>query len=198
MPMNESELSEEIKKRTGILSEAARLLDAKDVSFASITSKIDALSDEELLLRLSLNRLAFIEDELTMNLARLSHELQLISKWRVILGSELVSSETSASLERKREALIRKAKELNREFITAMDESKDKSSTTITHVLKQKERNAKKEEALKIKRAKLRVLQGLPPNLELARHELFQAEQEQVKLIQLRERLLGSLANDIS
>ncbi|KIM39013.1 hypothetical protein M413DRAFT_75428 [Hebeloma cylindrosporum] len=54
------------------------------------------------------------------------------------------------------------------------------------------------ERELKEKRAKIKAFQGLPPNLELARHELRVARQRQMELIQLRERLLGHMADNLS
>ena len=67
----------------------------------------------------------------------------------------------------------------------------------------------------KEKRAKIKAFQGLPPvrtnsipfvsteifyaqNLNLARHELRVARQRQMELIQLRERLLGRMADSVS
>ncbi|KXN83349.1 hypothetical protein AN958_01544 [Leucoagaricus sp. SymC.cos] len=161
--MDDLHVQKEIADKIETLSKVADLVDAKDVSFESITSEIDALSDEALLLQLSNNRLAFIEEELISDLASASHELHLITDWKEKLESELASSETPAGLERKREALIRKAKELNQEHQQMMKESQDKPPITITQLLKQKERLAKKEEDLKVKKAKLKAFQGLPP-----------------------------------
>jgi len=69
---------------------------------------------------------------------------------------------------------------------------------TINQFLSQKEKNLALERGIKVKRTKLNAFQGLPPNLELARHELRVARQRQMELIQLRERLLGRMADSVS
>ncbi|KAF9445611.1 hypothetical protein P691DRAFT_675263 [Macrolepiota fuliginosa MF-IS2] len=196
--MDLHDLPDDITQRTETLSRVAELLGVKEISFSSISSAIDRISDEELLLQLSNNRLNFIERELSSNLALASHELQLILKWKEKLDAAISSSESTASLERKREAMIRKAKDLHKELEQTTADIKDQPSITVTRLMKQKERNAKREEGIRSKRAKLRTFQGLPPNLDLARHELYQSQQEQMDLIQLRERLLGSMADSIS
>lgn len=71
-------------------------------------------------------------------------------------------------------------------------------SITVSQLLEQKEKNQIKERELREKRAKLKAFQGLPPNLELARHELRAARQKQMELIQLRERLLGRMADGVA
>ncbi|EPQ61231.1 hypothetical protein GLOTRDRAFT_30378 [Gloeophyllum trabeum ATCC 11539] len=71
-------------------------------------------------------------------------------------------------------------------------------AVTVSEVMDQRERIRSKEQELKAKRAKIQAFKGLPPNLELARHELRNARQEQMQLIQLRERLLGAMAAGVS
>ncbi|KAJ3571966.1 hypothetical protein NP233_g3404 [Leucocoprinus birnbaumii] len=194
--MSDPDLSEDIIKRSEILAEIANLLGTKDVSFGSIAPEIDALSDEELQLRVSINRLSFIEDELAHGISDLNATHKV--RWKERLGSELFLSETSASIERKRENLIRKAKELNKELATVLEETTESPATTITQLAKQQEKNVRKEQELREKRTKRRAYQGLPANLELAGYELLQAQEEQTKLFQLRERLLGSMADSVS
>ena len=169
--------------------------------------------------------------------------------------------ETVATLERRRETLIKKAKEYHKElesllvssffshlnfnfsfiisYITKIEEPLQ-VSTTVSQLLEQKEKNQIRERELKEKRAKIKAFQGLPPvsiilkkpssnpliqydgsikilenflnlsditpwyyyfffsqNLELARHELRAARQKQMELIQLRERLLGRMADGV-
>lgn len=90
----------------------------------------------------------------------------------------------------------------------------DAPPVTVSKLTKQQEKIKSKEQELKTKRAKIKAFQGLPPvryyyltspslfkrgqNLELARHELRNARDEQMKLIQLRERLLGRMAESVS
>lgn len=92
----------------------------------------------------------------------------------------------------------------------------DTPPVTVTQLINQQEVNTRKEQELKVKRAKIKAFQGLPPvcfywefvpirpllniskNLELARHELRNARDEQMKLMQLRDRLLGRMAESVS
>lgn len=86
---------------------------------------------------------------------------------------------------------------------------------TVTQLIKQQEKNKLLEQEIEIKRAKVAAFQGLPPvsqeqqvfslidqcldkNIELARHELRNARNEQMELIQLRERLLGRMAAGVA
>lgn len=75
-----------------------------------------------------------------------------------------------------------------------------------------------REQRLKNKRAKVQAFEGLPPvrarsiimplaanltfwlfeNIELARHEVRNARDEQMRLLQLRERLLERMASGVS
>jgi HAUS augmin-like complex subunit 1 len=92
------------------------------------------------------------------------------------------------------------------------------SLVTVTDITTQQEINRRKEQELKGKRAKIKAFQGLPPvsfhssfprlvglklrvkplqNLELARHELQNARSELTKLLHLRERLLGRMADGV-
>ncbi|KJA20828.1 hypothetical protein HYPSUDRAFT_766628 [Hypholoma sublateritium FD-334 SS-4] len=149
----------------------------------------------------SLDRLAAIEDELKTHMASLEHESQLIAHWNVILtpgSSASLYPEVAAVLERRKEAIVRKAKEYHQTLGTLMGEEPLNVSVTITQLVAQKEKNQTRERELKEKRAKLKVFQGLPPNLELARHELGAARQRQMELVQLRERLLARMADSVS
>ena len=89
---------------------------------------------------------------------------------------------------------------------------------TITELAMFRKELKKQEQALKDKRAKVEAFQGLPPvspsnnhqtlafnctdcgrkNIELARHALQEARDQQMALIQLRERLLGKMVDGVS
>jgi HAUS augmin-like complex subunit 1 len=91
---------------------------------------------------------------------------------------------------------------------------------TVTQLLTQQDRLRKKEQEIKSKRAKIKAFQGLPPvafseiedacqctlttadcvsqSLDLARLELRNARNEQMKLIQLREKLLDKMADGVA
>lgn len=92
-------------------------------------------------------------------------------------------------------------------------------TTTLADFLAQKERLRKKEQEVKIKRAKTQAFQGLPPvcffpiiprviistrsslpcqNLALAKQELHQAREGLIHLSNLRERLLNNMVDEVS
>lgn len=97
--------------------------------------------------------------------------------------------ETAATLERRREILIKKAKEYHKElesllvssffsfllsisissflnpplYHTQKIEEPLQVSTTVSQLLEQKEKNQIRERELKEKRAKIKAFQGLPP-----------------------------------
>lgn len=155
------------------------------------------LIDESFSLSRTLNRLRFAEEELKIHLASTKHELQLISHWNETIKSGQSSEENTASIERRREVLLKKAKEYHKELEAAMAEMPE-PRVTVTQLIKQQEKNKLLEQEIEIKRAKVAAFQGLPPNLELARHELRNARNEQMELIQLRERLLGRMAAGVA
>ena len=143
----------------------------------------------------------------------------------------------TANLERRRESLLKKAKEYRKQLELLMvclfyecilssgltgafgceAEMPEDSPVTVTDITTQQEINRRKEQELKGKRAKIKAFQGLPPvsfhpsfpglvglklkppqNLELARHELQNAQSELTKLLHLRERLLGRMADGVA
>lgn len=191
------ELPAELEERLNILTHVVELLGIDDVSFASYSMALYRLIDESFSLSRTLNRLRFAEEELKIHLASTKHELQLISHWNETIKSGQSSEENTASIERRREVLLKKAKEYHKELEAAMAEMPE-PRVTVTQLIKQQEKNKLLEQEIEIKRAKVAAFQGLPPNLELARHELRNARNEQMELIQLRERLLGRMAAGVA
>ncbi|KDR68792.1 hypothetical protein GALMADRAFT_256644 [Galerina marginata CBS 339.88] len=196
-----SDSEEELVRCIDILARVVEVLDIPDASFASYSTAIDKLTVEKLTLSRSLNRLKQVEDELNHHLASLKHERDLLAHWNEVLSpgsSSSLNPETAATIERRREALVKKAKECHRELETMLAEEPLEISVTVSQLLAQKEKNQAKEREIKEKRTKLKAFQGLPPNLEMARHELRVARQRQTELIQLRERLLGKMADGVA
>jgi len=190
-------LSEEVKQRLSILSRVADILELDDTSFSSYANAITHLSSSSLSIKRSLTRLEGAESALRAHLARATLEERLISRW--IESLEVEQNEESASaLERRKDALLKKAKEYQKELDLLKKEMPDEPTVTVTELAAQQERIRKKEQEVKAKKAKIKAFQGLPPNLDLARMELRNARNEQMKLIQLRERLLGRMADGVS
>ncbi|PPQ95762.1 hypothetical protein CVT26_015849, partial [Gymnopilus dilepis] len=167
----------------------------------SYSTAIDKLLTEKFEVSRSLNRLKQIEDEMRDHLASLKHECNLLKHWNEIMipaSQNSLYPEAATTLERRRESLVKKAKEYHRELEALRTEEPLNAPVTISQYLSQKEKNYALEREIKRKKAKLDAFQGLPPNLELARHELRVARQRQMELIQLRERLLGRIADSVS
>jgi len=114
------------------------------------------------------------------------------------MDHEEETEESIATLVRRREVLLKKAKEYHKELEALLASMPDAPLITVTQLTKQQEKNRIMEQGLKAKRAKIKAFQGLPPNIELARYELRKARDEQMKLIQLRERLLGRMAKSVT
>ncbi|KAF8907708.1 hypothetical protein CPB84DRAFT_1768605 [Gymnopilus junonius] len=192
---------DELLRCMDTLARVVEVLDIPDASYSSYSTAIDQLFEEKFALSRSLNRLRQIEDEMKDHLASLRHEYHLIRQWNETLtpgSSDSLRPESAATLERRREALVKKAKEYHRELETLIAEEPLKVPITIEQFISQKEKNLALERMIREKRAKLNAFQGLPPNLELARHELRVARQRQMELVQLRERLLGRMADSVS
>ncbi|RDB27279.1 hypothetical protein Hypma_004295 [Hypsizygus marmoreus] len=198
--MASPQASQSVQERLIALCQLAKNLkiDEEDLSFSSYSASIVNLSDELLSLRRSLNQMLLVEDELQDHLSLTRHEQLLIDKWTISLEKDQETGETPAVLERRREGLLKKAKEYHKELTAVMALMPTPPSVTVTRLTEQQSTNKLKEQELKAKRAKVKAFQGLPPNLELARHELRNARSEQMKLIQLRERLLGRMAESVT
>ncbi|KAF8816606.1 hypothetical protein BYT27DRAFT_7181417 [Phlegmacium glaucopus] len=196
--------NDELVKSLNILTEVVQILGIPDASYTSYSTAITHLTKESFSLDRSLNRLEQVEDELSNHLASIKHEYHLIEHWNKTLipgpsnTSSTANMETAPTLERRRETLIKKAKEYHKELESLLVEEPLQVSITVSQLLEQKEKNQVRERELKEKRAKIRAFQGLPPNLELARHELRTARQKQMELVQLRERLLGRMADGVA
>ncbi|KAF9463156.1 hypothetical protein BDZ94DRAFT_640663 [Collybia nuda] len=142
-----------------------------------------------------------VQQKLTV-LERVAESLNIddlsFPRWRAEMEREGYGGETSEMLDRRREALLKKAKEYHKELDSLLANMPAAPPVTVSKLTKQQEKNKLKEQELKTKRAKIKAFQGLPPNLDLARHELRNARDEQTKLIQLRERLLGRMAESVT
>ncbi|KAF8168502.1 hypothetical protein B0H34DRAFT_685801 [Crassisporium funariophilum] len=192
--------NDELLKCFETLAQVLQILGIPDASFASYSAAISQMSKESLSLSCSLNRFKRAEHELQTYLAALEHESHLITHWNKSMipgSSNTMGLETAAITERRRETLVKKAKEYHKELESHLVNEPLHISVTVTQYLEQKRRNQAIEQELIEKRAKVRAFQGLPPNLELARHELREARQRQMELIQLRERLLGRMAEGV-
>ncbi|KAJ7088420.1 hypothetical protein B0H15DRAFT_949601 [Mycena belliarum] len=188
-------LSPEIREKLEALTRVADLLGIDDMSFASYSSAITRLSSRESDAQHTLNRLAYVEQELKNHLQAMRHEEQLIESWIERLDLDLKTSESASTIERRRELLLKKAKEDRAVLETIVV---DPPPTTFADLTAQQAANERRAQSIKSKRAQIKAFRGLPPNLELARQQLKAARAAQMKLIQTRERLLGRMADGVA
>ncbi|KAF9490417.1 hypothetical protein BDN71DRAFT_1400026 [Pleurotus eryngii] len=193
-------ISDELNQQLGVLCEVAEILNIDDISFASYSysEAILNLSTERANAKQTLVRLQLAERELRVSLAVTRHEERLLEKWQSVIQDEHQTKNSIVSLEKRRDATIKKAKEYRKALDDLMEHAVEAPEITVTDLVKQKEKNRLREQTLKDKRAKLAAFQGLPPSLDIARHELQKAQDEYIKLMQLRERLLGKMADDLN
>ncbi|KAL6298161.1 hypothetical protein BKA93DRAFT_89137 [Sparassis latifolia] len=191
-------LPEELEDYVTILVDIADVLGIDDLSFSSFSNAICSLSSEELSLKRSSLRMQYAQDELLAHLASAEHLESLTQKWIKTIQAEPDPNASVSALERRKAALFAKAKEYQAELDAIMSQMPETPPVTATQLHALHKELKVKEQQLKEKRARVEAFQGVPPNLELARHELRNARDEQMKLIQLRERLLDRMASGMN
>ncbi|KAF9007872.1 hypothetical protein BDQ17DRAFT_1301673 [Cyathus striatus] len=177
-----------LNARLEVLTRILELLGIEDVSFASYSAAIARMQTDSLSLAQTKNTLQYQKEELETELDSLKHELFLVQRWKNSVESAKSTEESVESMERRRGAILKKAREYHDELNKLLADGHQDPPVTVTKLLKQQEKNKALEQELKAKRAKIQAFQGLPPDIELARLELIKARDEQMKLIQIRER----------
>ncbi|KAJ6568983.1 hypothetical protein B0H19DRAFT_1134373 [Mycena capillaripes] len=190
-----SSLKPEVQERLDSLTRVANLLGIDDLSFASYASAITHISAREQDAEQSLNRLNLVERDLQAHLATIVHEERLIESWIERLDAEDAKSESTSIIQSRREALLKKAKE-HRAILDGM--VVEPPTVTFANLTAQQAANEQRAQSIKAKRAQIKAFKGLPPNLGLARQQLKTARAAQMELIQLRERLLGRMAESVA
>ncbi|KAF7340471.1 PCI domain-containing protein [Mycena venus] len=189
-----SALTPDVRERLDILTRVADLLGIDDLSFSSYASAITRISAREQEAQQSMNRLTLVERDLQRHLAAVGHEERLLESWIERLDTEHTQSESTATIQTRREALLKKAKEY-RALLDAI--VLDHPTITFADLTAQQTANEQRVQSIKAKRAQVKAFRGLPPNLPLARAQLKSARAAQMELIQLRERLLGRMAESV-
>ncbi|KAJ7660927.1 hypothetical protein DFH06DRAFT_1089335 [Mycena polygramma] len=187
-------LNPQVLERLDVLSRVADLLGIDDVSFSSYSSAIKRVSAREQDAQHTSNRLSLVERELQSHLATMAHEERLIDSWIEQLGSEHQKSESTSTIHSRREALLKKAKEYRATLDSIVV---DPPTVTFADLTAQQAANEQRAQSIKAKRGQIKAFKGLPPNLDLARQQLKTARAAQMELIQLRERLLGRMADSV-
>ncbi|KAE9388552.1 hypothetical protein BT96DRAFT_430975 [Gymnopus androsaceus JB14] len=182
-----------------LLVRAAETLEIEDPSSIAFIQALTQLSTRRINLKLSLHRAAFVEAELQAHLAEVESELTLIHKWSSVLaeGSGSENSETVENLERRRQGIVRKAKEYQSQ-LAQLDPKTMNNALCISDLTRLQEQNREREKEVRRKRKKVETFRGLPANPDLARLSLLQATQELQKLTRAREGLLGGMADGVS
>ncbi|KAH9947067.1 hypothetical protein B0H21DRAFT_740856 [Amylocystis lapponica] len=191
-------VSDEVNQYLDALTDVAQVLGIDDLSFSSYSAAISRLSAQELSSQQSVLRLKRAKNELSAHLASAQHEGRLVRKWVETLTTEAPAESSVPALERRKAMLMTKAREYQAELDALMAEMPEEPPATVSQLVAQVKELKSKEKLLKEMRAKVHAFQGLPPNLELARHELRNARDEHMKLVQLRERLLERMASGVS
>ncbi|KAI0735799.1 hypothetical protein C8Q76DRAFT_290281 [Earliella scabrosa] len=192
------ELPPEVETYVNALTEIADALGIDDLSFSTYSSAIDRLEADELALARSLLRTHHAEDELTEYLLSTVHEQHLLEKWVATLQTTTDVNAMVPVLERQKAALTTKAKEYQSELDALMSDMPEAPPVSITELANFRKQLKKEEQVLKEKRARVEAFQGLPPNIELARHALQEARDRQMELIRIRERLLGKMVDGVN
>jgi len=196
--VEDCKLSDEAQQYLAVLADIADALGVDDLSFSSYSTAMHNLSIEELSARRSSLRLHHAEQELGNHLSSIRHQDALIQHWKNTITSEPQQDASVPAIERRRAILAAKIKEYRAEEETLKKELPAGSTVTVTELATLHQQIKARDKTLAEKRAKVAAFQGLPPNIERARHELRKAQDEQMKLIQLRERLLDRMASGVS
>ncbi|KAJ7118035.1 hypothetical protein C8R43DRAFT_1153820 [Mycena crocata] len=186
-------LKPEIQEKLDVLTRVAELLGIEDLSFSSYSAAITRLSEREKDAQHSINRLELVERELQTHLTTMGHEERLIKSWIEKMDTKHAAEESTSTLERRRDVLLKTAKE-DRAILEGIIVP---PAITFADLTAQQAANEQRAQALKTKRAQIKAFRGLPPNLDLARQKLKAARAAQMELIQLRERLLGRMAASV-
>ncbi|KAL1712405.1 hypothetical protein EV715DRAFT_213699 [Schizophyllum commune] len=195
---NLAQLPEGIADRLSLLADVAQLLRTEDATdFLSYSNALTRLSRNSLEAKRTLARLDYMESELRAHLAEMKHEERLISKWKSTMGEEYPDGEDSHAVLRRRDAVLRKAKEYKNELDQLQATAPESPAVTVGDLALQKEANRQREHAMQTKRAKLKAFQGLSPNPDLARAQLREAQDEQTRLIGIREQILAKMADSV-
>ncbi|KAI8983281.1 hypothetical protein BD414DRAFT_529720 [Trametes punicea] len=192
------ELSSETENYLEALVDIADALGIDDLSFSTYSEAIERLDAEELTVVRSLLRTREAEDELSQQLLTAVHEKTLIKNWMKELHTTSLGTERVAALQRQKATLTSKAKEYQKELETTLMDMPEAPPVSITEFISLRKQLKKQEQMLKEKRARVEAFQGLPPNIELAKHALAEARDKQMELIQLRERLLSKMVDEVN
>ncbi|KAH7881609.1 uncharacterized protein C8R40DRAFT_1078981 [Lentinula edodes] len=200
-------LSPVLESRLELLARTAEALGLDEPSIIGINHSIANVSTRRLNLKLSVNRAIYVEKELRLHLAKLEAELALLRKWTVSLSGVTPESETAfetgagtetaESLERRRQVIIRKAKEYQAQLVqlNSTNASSFSTNVSISELTRLQEQNKEREKEIRRKRKKVEAFRGLPANPDLARLTLLQATQNLQDLTRVREGLLGKMVD---
>ncbi|KAJ3868046.1 hypothetical protein EV359DRAFT_33096 [Lentinula novae-zelandiae] len=170
-------LSPVLESRLELLAQTAEALGLDEPSIKCFNHSIANLSIRRLNLKLSVNRATYVETELRLHLAKLEVELALLRKWSLSLigeappGLETTSvktgtgtTETAESLERRRQVIIRKAKEYQAQLVqlNTTNPSSIFMNVSISDLTRLQEQDKEREKEILRKRKKVEAFRGLP------------------------------------
>ncbi|KAG6872083.1 hypothetical protein C0995_013227 [Termitomyces sp. Mi166 len=94
---------------------------------------------------------------------------QHVASWHGVFEAQEKEEESAVMLERRKENLVRKAKEYHEELKTILKSMPEAPHITVTRLQEQEKKNKAKEQELRAKRVKIKAFKGLPP---VSRHIL--------------------------
>ncbi|KAF8508507.1 hypothetical protein JB92DRAFT_3120879 [Gautieria morchelliformis] len=191
-----SSFSASITNRIDILARTASALGVEDCSLSTYSAALSKLSSDRLQMHLHLIHLRNAERELREANGLARYRQELVATWPKPTDLEV----EAASLERQRRAMATKAQEYQEELSTIASgmPSEPDNGQTITSLLAVQDRLHQKDRELKALKRRLSSFENLPPNLELAKLELKAARENQIRLMNTREKLLGRMTLGLS
>ncbi|KAF8525094.1 hypothetical protein BU17DRAFT_62819 [Hysterangium stoloniferum] len=175
-----------------ILARTAAILCLDDPSVPAYASAFTRLSFEHLEVQQELIRLEKTERDLTRSIDIAKYEQVLAESW--LSSTEQLQAETS-DLERQKKAMNAKAKEYQEELASIMSNSPAAQAEcpSITSLFSLQDSVQEKECKLNALKGRLQTFQGLPPHVELAKQQLRAARDNQIRLMNIRDKLLGKM-----
>ncbi|KIK65902.1 hypothetical protein GYMLUDRAFT_1027645 [Collybiopsis luxurians FD-317 M1] len=166
----------------------------------SFHQALNRLSDRRMKVELAFHRAEYVQEELQTHLAELEAEVDLLHEWSKSLTeqSEAESTqpaETAESLERRRQGIVRKAKEYQAQ-LALLNSATSSSAIRISDLTRLQQENKDREKEIRLKRKKVDAFHGLPADPDLARIALVQATENLKELIRVREDLLHRMIED--
>ncbi|KIJ45202.1 hypothetical protein M422DRAFT_227887 [Sphaerobolus stellatus SS14] len=191
-----SDLPSSIKEPLDVIAHASHSLGIEDVSLIALESRMTHLSAEQTRIQQHMLQLERTEEQLQDSMNEAKYRDSLVASWLSCVD-ELDNDRVNS--ERQKKAMIMKAREYQQQLATLTSSQKMRpEDPSITSLLSLQDQIQQKERDLIALKSRLAVFKGLPPNLDLARQELRASRERQIQLMNIREKLLGKMTDEIN